>query len=486
MSYTPSVVARDRHAEPTSAPLLNHIKIYHPSYPATAMVVLPTSDNGVHYTVAYYTCCIIADNVWKEDEARTSGSEGPFLATSANPADRITIPGDDILRDRVYYFHVPDYPDPDEPYPIVPNFEHWPFPHDNVPKPWLDVSVSEEENSRRNHSCVRDTDVLNDPCHLTGTSSSLNACHVVPKAHRYWFGANRMEEYLGFYTAKIAINACSNLISFRADVHKSMDDKMMVMVPKPVGQAPDRYKLLIHVLQPPPYSVRGYLELCDVYHNHEVVRLVGIHHAFLFSRFAYSIFNDFTFPLCKNLKGLILMAVQGAEGKVHKWERGSKIPKFEVGQPDASKARKRNQSEMSRGNHTGQRAAGQPNESQPNEGQLAEDNVDGERDYEDSECDLWEFTTRAVGYDLDRDTDSDESDTDSLRCNKRSRSDLWSGSDDDTPSDDDEPESDLDDEDFYRLKGIPLGKGKEGSHIGGQENTDIIPDIGLATLPLVF
>lgn len=55
----------------------------------------------------------------------------------------------------------------------LPNFEHWEFPHGNVPTLWEAVSSSEADNHVRNSACVFDTQLLDEPCHLTGTRSSL-------------------------------------------------------------------------------------------------------------------------------------------------------------------------------------------------------------------------------------------------------------------------------------------------------------------------
>ncbi|KAI1406803.1 hypothetical protein F5Y13DRAFT_176322 [Hypoxylon sp. FL1857] len=461
--YIPALPVTDILSNDQSKKLLNYINIYHPSYPDTPFVVLPSSDgDGVHYCIAYYACCTIADNIWVEDEGRLSSSQGPFLATSADPADRVVIPPDDILRGKEYYFHVPEYPDPEEPYPLVPNFEHWTFPHEkNVPAPWMSVSTPDADNETRNRNCVYDTDILNEPCHLTGAHTGLNVTHIIPLAQRQWFGANRMTSYIKFYTSKIAINDNSNLISFRSDVHKSLDDKVMMLVPKPVGEEPDRHKLVIHVLQPPTQSARGYVELCNLYQNREVRPLVGIHREFLFARFAYSIFNDFTFPLCKNLKSPILMTVRDGREKVTKYARGSRIPKFSSTSLDTSKTRKRTSSQVS--------------------GRTSVASDDRE-ECEDGECDQWAFTAGAVGYgEVGRGTDnsSDDSDSVSSRGRKRVRSDWGTGSD--SNSSWDEPNPDMDDEHFYRSKGIVMGKERDevDTTREEEEEEDHDPDFNL-------
>ncbi|KAI1463386.1 uncharacterized protein F4812DRAFT_446764 [Daldinia caldariorum] len=68
-----------------------------------------------------------------------------YLATSSDPTARpLNPPSDNILRGSMYFFHVSAYPN--EPYPIVPVFNHWVFPHDILPPPWASLQYIRAES----------------------------------------------------------------------------------------------------------------------------------------------------------------------------------------------------------------------------------------------------------------------------------------------------------------------------------------------------
>ena len=89
-------------------------------------------DGGaLHYGTAHIACAIVAGNAW----------DGYF--TSTRDGERVNVGQDGLLRGHSYYFHVPSFsasssipaqPPTDFPrYPLCLSFEHWSFPHGNLP-----------------------------------------------------------------------------------------------------------------------------------------------------------------------------------------------------------------------------------------------------------------------------------------------------------------------------------------------------------------
>lgn len=118
------------------------IKIKHPNYPdhskQNVLMVLYAFDRqggGLHYGTALVACGLVAGNVW----------DGYFTLDRDSP--RIELRDDDFLLEKSYYFHVPSSnPNPHD-YAIYPSFEHWAFPHDNLPPAWSYCAAAARQDS---------------------------------------------------------------------------------------------------------------------------------------------------------------------------------------------------------------------------------------------------------------------------------------------------------------------------------------------------
>ncbi len=90
---------------------------------------------GLHYGTALIACGLVAGNVWN----------GYFTVERHGP--RITSRDDEVLVGKSYYFHVPSCTESSSTesssdYAIFPSFEHWTFPHRNLPPTWTSCAVS--------------------------------------------------------------------------------------------------------------------------------------------------------------------------------------------------------------------------------------------------------------------------------------------------------------------------------------------------------
>ncbi|KKZ61392.1 hypothetical protein EMCG_03998 [[Emmonsia] crescens] len=241
----------------------NNIKFLHPHYSwKNILLSLPRVDQnpagklGVHHQTALIGCQIVANNVFDRS----------YLSLDKEGIQRVdrTIGSDEVLTDNEYYLIVPDV---DAPYPVVPSFSDWQFPHGGIPSSWPEVepSTGVSEPFQR--------------CGVTKYSFAIESAHLVPKEEATWFNLNSMDFTLGQYAT---INTSANLLPLRADVHKIFDKRWWAIVPKigPDGGAP---KYVSHIL----HAQAG--EVFPEHHNVEVQYLHQLSRPYLFARFAWAV-----------------------------------------------------------------------------------------------------------------------------------------------------------------------------------------------------
>ncbi|KAI0486784.1 hypothetical protein F4859DRAFT_466901 [Xylaria cf. heliscus] len=308
------------------------IFIYHPAYPKSrALAVFAACDEGgVHYNVVYYACCIISCNVWSDDEGRNRSSDTPFLSETPDP-NPITVPDDNILLSPHYWFHVPNY-NTENPYPVTPNFYHWKFPP-SIPKPWRDLKIPDfadlgsPEVSRLTH---------NESCRVTRSLIAVEQSHIIPQAAKGWFYDNQMANYITSPNNGKELDDFSNIIPFRADVHRLFDASNICIFPKPHPVTKGEIVLVMCVLRPAHKSSYGDYELFARYHNRKLLELKGALPEYLFARFAWAIFNDETYRLFGDKDRMIhVQLLQQVKNEGNQWTRkmipSSKIPKLRSG-----------------------------------------------------------------------------------------------------------------------------------------------------------
>lgn len=97
---------------------------------------IPSSGNGcgLHAAVALTACGIVAGDRWDGwlSEHKDPGEdESQRIYLNAAGMDK-------ILEASCYYFHLPPTGrDLFQPYPIVPTFQEWLFPHGQLPPSWI-------------------------------------------------------------------------------------------------------------------------------------------------------------------------------------------------------------------------------------------------------------------------------------------------------------------------------------------------------------
>jgi hypothetical protein len=198
--------------------------VRHPGYnddDSNELLALVATDGstdvpGVQYCVVHTACAIFAGN-------RFDG----WLSLERKPTVEDAIPPQDLLPVGIYYFHVPlDAGTADafaditlSPYPIVPNFREWTFPHAHVPPPWKNASIGEP-------AAAIPAKQRDSTCRLTRHRDPTESAHIIPASETEWFGMNIMDRYNflgGVKRGQEVINGDENLILLREDVHTQWD-----------------------------------------------------------------------------------------------------------------------------------------------------------------------------------------------------------------------------------------------------------------------
>lgn len=147
-SHPPYVSSSGAPALTASAPSIPSsptIDFLHPSYdypanilfslPAVDILRGPSSRPGVHHGTALSACIIVAAN---RCGRLTTSAAPPTPAELASPVAA----WDAVLTEPRYYFHPSGATDPSAPpYPVVPDFRSWRFPHGQLEPGWVDTEV---------------------------------------------------------------------------------------------------------------------------------------------------------------------------------------------------------------------------------------------------------------------------------------------------------------------------------------------------------
>ncbi|KAI0885050.1 uncharacterized protein GGS22DRAFT_137827 [Annulohypoxylon maeteangense] len=312
----------------TRTELMSKIEIYHPGYSQpTCLASFNASDpGGLYYLLVYWACCIIADNIWEDDEGFGENGEitGPYLSKSSSPGNPLS--RTELLPIGRYYFHVPGYTN-DPPFPISCNFDNWEFP-DKLPLPWeqLRTSIDSFADQSDSHSAY-DSDLQ--PCCITAGLTSLEKCHVMPPSTKRWLKNNDMRRFLDAQKVRATHDAPGNKIFIRKDIHFLWDQNHLTMLPK-LDSSPDtpEYRLTTHVLHPPGKSADSDMEILALYQNIPCLPLRKVPIEFLFARFAWSIFTNFVIMLFNDDddEGVYSISLRTPNGRVAKQLSVHEIP----------------------------------------------------------------------------------------------------------------------------------------------------------------
>jgi len=262
----------------TSSP---RVVVHHPGYTddnTNELFALVATDGspsapGVQHGVVHTACAIFACN-------RFDG----WLSATRDASKRHAIAPQGLLPVGNYYFHVPPQDSTVNefanatlsPYPIIPTFRFWPFPHSQTPAPWKDALI--EERLAPEPAKQRDG-----TCRVTNHRESTESAHIIPASEKDWFGVNNMDKYSIWDSRRgqEVVNGDENVICLREDVHTLWDRMYFSFVPKLTSD--DTYAWVVHVHKPSQ-------EMHSLYHNLQLQPLAGIRHEFLLARFAWDIY----------------------------------------------------------------------------------------------------------------------------------------------------------------------------------------------------
>lgn len=262
---------------------------------------------GLHYATALAACSIVAGNA----------QDGYF--THERDGERVVLKSDELLRKKRYYFYIPSALSPR--YPIYRSFEHWAFPHSNLPPEWAALtppttseSAAPPSASNLSYAILR-RDVS---CRVSKAMDYIESAHLCPRSQAEWFEANGMGQYNQNtnLSGDFVVDDISNAIALRSDIHRAFDDGKFVIVPK-------EGKWLVHFLGQTNTLGRDF-------HNTAIELDQGISVAFLFARFAWSIFPGIQQFLEAGLPREVLMRVteEGEYKEVTKTCSGEELRAF--------------------------------------------------------------------------------------------------------------------------------------------------------------
>lgn len=116
-------------------------------------------DGGIDYRAILAACGIVVGNIWTGFLATRDSPHAPLVPVSP--------PADGVLRGRnAYFFQLPDADVRERPYPVVARFQDWCFPHDNLPPPWNDPSLTGATTGGRLRCCITDAGWAVEKAHL--------------------------------------------------------------------------------------------------------------------------------------------------------------------------------------------------------------------------------------------------------------------------------------------------------------------------------
>lgn len=250
---------------------IQRITVKHPGYGGNnTILALPACDGAsaagkAHYSTIHSACAIVANN-------RKDG----WLSSARSGLPRTCADSEGLIPAGVYYFHVDTETNLD-PYPIVPNFRAWVFPHDNLPSLWHESVQT---------AAVIEPHTASETCRLTNKRLACENAHVMPSAEKSWFADNEMDKYgeLGGRTGQDVADSPANSIRLRRDVHLLWDNLFFSIVPKKLQHGDS------NGLQWCAHSMVQDKELYEDYHNRPTEALTGRAVEYFYARFAWGLF----------------------------------------------------------------------------------------------------------------------------------------------------------------------------------------------------
>ncbi|PIL32435.1 hypothetical protein GSI_05137 [Ganoderma sinense ZZ0214-1] len=234
--------------------------------------------SGLYHLLALDACRIVTNYA--------ANNRGDFLARDRE--GKTPVPIDDVsllTYGNYYYFLGPPEVHANCNYPIIKSFSAFVFPS-QLPDNWYTARTGARwQQTLPLPQIVSSTNmsihvVTRDECCTATKYREFTQCaHLVPRAEAAWFIANDMRDYSGG-NERARVNAHTNGISLRDDVHRCLESHAFVFYPAGKDQ------FMTYFVSP-----RGYPNYTELLHQ----RLVTIHPnvaiEFLYARFAYAVIH---------------------------------------------------------------------------------------------------------------------------------------------------------------------------------------------------
>lgn len=263
----------------------HQIRFRHPHYPDSSNVLLTLfapdrPAGGIEYGVAHAACGVISGNRW----------EGWFTTTIDGAKSTLTY--GDILCERDYYFYLPNS-SLESPYAIVPTFREWTFPHEDLHPCWKTShdNIPSAQNSRLAavSSLSAAISIRDQSRRMSGFTEGTQAAHLCPRSEDEWFQRNEMSRYNlnPLLISQGPLEDTANALLLRQDLHTHFDAHKFVFVPKSNSITEKEIPIVTHLLM-------ASRELGMLHHNVRLKPIPDVDMAFLFARFAWSMFTLLT------------------------------------------------------------------------------------------------------------------------------------------------------------------------------------------------
>lgn len=273
----------DAALEPYLIRSTHRVYFRHPHYRAPTNLLLSLlapdgPDGGLEYGFAHTACAVIAGNRW----------EGFF--TDEIDGTPLQFACGDIMSKGEYYFQI-EGSTLENPYPIVPTFREWSFPHNDLPSLWADgVQPSSPTPGRSYAPSNFSTAIIaqNGTCRMSGFEEGTEAAHLCPRSELEWSSQNGMSYYNTnpSLPPDRILDDTANALLLREDLHTQFDANKFVIVPKMEVGSAGTASIVTHLLMP----IR---ELGMLHHNVRLKPILNVRMEFLFARFALAIFRHF-------------------------------------------------------------------------------------------------------------------------------------------------------------------------------------------------
>ncbi|KAK3670762.1 hypothetical protein LTR78_009334 [Recurvomyces mirabilis] len=252
--------------------------IRHPGYNApNTLFTLPASDgldrDRAHYATVQAVSSII-----------TNGAANAWLSKSSLANDDAVTPDlDGLIASGVYFLHVSqDDWSNKEPYPLVPNFRAWRFPHGALPPLWYQAARNDRRPSRTSEPVS--SFVAGESCRITKKFLACDHAHIVPASEKLWFTSNEMGQYgqLSGRTGEAAADTSANMMRLRIDAHRLWDSHHFSIIAREDKAAADAVWFTQMIYEGE--------ELYQDWHLRKLQPLAGRSPEYLYARFAWNIF----------------------------------------------------------------------------------------------------------------------------------------------------------------------------------------------------